>query len=117
MVKDDDVTVGDHKWVSSNSEVATVEDGKVTAVAPGTADITYTIYDGYGVAHSESCKVTVKPSSGVQNIVDNASAAADVFNLHGVQVLRNATEAEINALPAGIYIVRQGKTAKKIAVK
>ncbi|MDE6218604.1 MAG: hypothetical protein K2F64_06325, partial [Muribaculaceae bacterium] len=99
---------------------ATVEDGKVTAVAPGTATINYTEYtivDGIAVPHTVACKVTVKASSGVQNIVDNASAAADVFNLNGYQVLRNATEAEINALPAGIYIVRQGKTAKKIAVK
>ena len=60
ITKDDDVTVGDHEWTSSNPEVATVEDGKVTAVALGSAVITYTIYDGYGVAHSESCKVTVK---------------------------------------------------------
>ena len=117
VVKDDDVTVGDHKWVSSNPEVTTVEDGKVTAVAPGTADITYTVYDEYGVAHSESCKVTVKDPTGVQDIDNDASAAVDVFNLNGFQVLRNATEAEINALPAGIYIVRQGGKAKKIAVK
>ena len=117
VVKDDDVTVGDHKWVSSNPEVATVEDGKVTAVAPGTAAITYTIYDGYGVAHSESCTVTVEDSSGVQDIVNDSSAVVNVFNLNGYHVLRNATEAEINALPAGIYIVRQGGKAKKIAVK
>ncbi|MBD5313942.1 MAG: leucine-rich repeat protein [Bacteroides sp.] len=117
VVKDDDVSVGDHKWVSSNPEVATVEDGKVTAVAPGTADITYTIYDGNGVAHSESCKVTVEASSGVQDIVNDSSAVVNVFNLNGYHVLRNATEAEINALPAGIYIIRQGNTAKKIAVK
>ena len=117
VVKDDDVTVGDHKWVSSNPEVTTVEDGKVTAVAPGTADITYTVYDEYGVAHSESCKVTVKDPTGVQDIDNDASAAVDVFNLNGFQVLRNATEAEINALSAGIYIVRQGGKAKKIAVK
>ena len=117
VVKDDDVTVGDHKWVSSNPEVTTVEDGKVTAVAPGTADITYTVYDEYGVAHSESCKVTVKDPTGVQDIDNDASAAVDVFNLNGFQVLRNATEAEINALAAGIYIVRQGGKAKKIAVK
>ena len=117
VVKDDDVTVGDHKWVSSNPEAATVEDGKVTAIAPGTADITYTVYDEYGVAHSESCKVTVKDPSGVQDIDNNASAVVDVFNMNGFQLLRNATEADIDALPAGIYIVPQGGTAKKIAVK
>ena len=120
VVKDDDVTVGDHEWVSFNPEVATVEDGKVTAVAPGTTTINYTEYTIYGdiaVPHTVACKVTVTETTGIRDIVEDDAATADVFNLQGVQVLRNATEAEINALPAGIYIVRQGNTAKKIAVK
>ena len=120
VVKDDDVTVGDHEWVSFNPEVATVEDGKVTAVAPGTATINYTEYTiiaGIAVPHTVACKVTVTETTGIRDIVEDDATTADVFNLHGFQVLRNATEAEINALPAGIYIVRQGSTAKKIAVK
>ena len=116
VTKDDDVTIGDHEWVSSNPEVATVEDGKVGAVAPGSAVITYTIYDGYGVAHSETCTVTVTDPSGVQDIAEDDVASADVFNLHGVRVLRNATDADFHALPAGIYIIHQGGIAKKIAV-
>ena len=121
VVKDDDVTVGDHKWVSSNPEVATVEDGKVIAVAPGTTTINYTEYTtiaGIAVPHTVACKVTVTETTGIRDIVeeDDAATPADVFNLNGIHVLRNATEAEINALPAGIYIVRQGRTAKKIAV-
>ena len=120
VVKDDAVTVGDHKWVSFNPEVATVEDGKVTAVTPGTTTINYTEYTIYGdiaVPHTVACKVTVTETTGIRDIVEDDAATADVFNLQGVQVLRNATEAEINALPAGIYIIRQGNTAKKIAVK
>ena len=122
VVKDDDVIVGDHEWVSFNPEVATVENGKVTAVAPGTTTINYTEYtiiDGIAVPHTVACEVTVTETTGIRDIVeeDDAAAPADVFNLQGVQVLRNATESEINALPAGIYIVRQGRKAKKIAVK
>ena len=121
VVKDDDVIVGDHEWVSFNPEVATVENGKVTAVAPGTTTINYTEYTiiaGIAVPHTVACKVTVTETTGIRDIVeeDDAAAPADVFNLQGVQVLRNATEAEINELPAGIYIIRQGNTAKKIAV-
>ena len=121
VVKDDDVTVGDHEWVSFNPEVATVENGKVTAVAPGTTTINYTEYTiiaGIAVPHTVACKVTVTETTGIRDIVeeDDAAAPADVFNLQGVQVLRNATEAEINELPAGIYIIRQGNTTKKIAV-
>ena len=121
VVKDDDVTVGDHEWVSFNPEVATVEDGKVTAVAPGTTTINYTEYTtvaGIAVPHTVACEVTVTETTGIRDIVEEEDAApADVFNLNGYHVLRNATEAEINALPAGIYIVRQGRKAKKIAVK
>ena len=121
VVKDDDVTVGDHEWVSFNPEVATVENGKVTAVAPGTTTINYTEYTtvaGIAVPHTVACEVTVTETTGIRDIVEEEDAApADVFNLNGYQVLRNATEAEINALPTGIYIVRQGRTAKKIAVK
>lgn len=43
-------------WSSSDPSVATVEDGKVVAVAPGTATITVTTEDGEKTA---SCEVTV----------------------------------------------------------
>ena len=47
------------KWSSSNENVATVDqDGKVTAIAKGTATITAAAVDGSGV--SAECDVTVK---------------------------------------------------------
>ena len=45
-------------WTSSNPSVATVENGVVTAVAPGTAVITVTTQDGN---HTATCTVTVRP--------------------------------------------------------
>ena len=44
------------KWMSDNSNVATVDEGKVTAVAAGTANITVTTKDGGKTA---TCAVTV----------------------------------------------------------
>lgn len=44
-------------WSSSDPTVATVEDGKVVAVAPGTATITVTTEDG---KKTDSCEVTIK---------------------------------------------------------
>ena len=48
------------KWMSDNSNVATVEEGKVTAVAAGTANITVTTKDGGKTA---TCAVTVSASN------------------------------------------------------
>lgn len=45
-------------WKSSNTKVATVTNGRVTAVAPGTATITCTTADGTNL--SASCTVTVQ---------------------------------------------------------
>ena len=59
--KYDDMTIESDEWSSSNTDVATVDGGKVTAISSGVAEINYTVTDGYGVAHTESCTVIVKP--------------------------------------------------------
>ncbi len=57
-VTPDDATNKAVTWSSSNTSVATVDaNGKVTAIAPGTATITATANDGSGV--SATCEVTV----------------------------------------------------------
>ncbi len=117
VTKDDDMTIKSEEWSSSNPEVATVDNGVITAVAPGEAVIWFTAVDGYGVPHTEACKVTVSESDGVAEIVTDADVPVDVYNLQGVAVLRNAATAELRNLPAGIYIVRQGNNVEKIAVK
>lgn len=43
-------------WTSEDENIATVEDGKITAVAEGTTTITATTKDG---GHTATCKVTV----------------------------------------------------------
>lgn len=55
-VKPDNATNKDVTWSSDNPSVATVNNGVVTAVAPGTATITVTTEDGNKTA---TCKVTV----------------------------------------------------------
>ena len=53
------------------------------------------------------------PASIEENIADfNEVAPCEVFNLNGVKIADSTDN-----LPAGIYVVRQGNTAKKIAVK
>ena len=58
-VEPDNATNKTVNWTSDKTEIATVNNGVVTAVAAGTAVITATAADGSGV--SASCTVTVKP--------------------------------------------------------
>lgn len=52
-------------WSSSNESVATVNDGVVSGISSGTADVTATTEDGL---HSASCKVSVyKMSESIDN--------------------------------------------------
>lgn len=118
IVKDDDVAVESEEWSSSDTAVAVVKDGVVTAVAPGKAVITYTAVDSYGAPHKAMCVVTVtEGQNGIGVIGDDADATVDVYTLQGVAVLRNAPVSALRTLPAGIYIIRQNKTTRKIAVK
>ena len=197
VTKDDDVTIESEEWTSSNPEVATVDNGVITAVAPGEAVIWFTAVDGYGLPHTEQCEVTVSAAptlvesitldltsveavegdefqltatvtpdnatdktvawsssdetvatvsaeglvkvlkegscvitvtttdgsdlkaecsvsvlAGIDGILSDTSVPAEFFNLQGVKV-----STTIERLPAGFYIVRQGNTVKKVAVK
>lgn len=56
-------------------------------------------------------------SSSVGIIGDDADATVDAFTLQGVAVLCNAPMDAVRSLPAGIYVIRQGQTTRKIAVK
>ena len=61
-------------WSSSDETVATVVDGKVTAVKSGTATITVTTTDGN---HQATCTVTVNAAKGS---AENPYTVADVIN-------------------------------------
>lgn len=197
VTKDDDMTIESEEWSSSKPEVATVDNGVITAVAPGVAVIWFTAVDGYGVPHSEKCIVTVSAAptlvesitldlnsveavegdefqltatvtpdnasdktvawsssdetvatvsaeglvkvlkegscvitaattdgsnlkaecqvsvfAGIDDILCDTSIPVEIFNLQGVKI-----STTIEHLPAGLYIVRQGNTVKKVAVK
>lgn len=67
-----------------------------------------------GLDHSDSLNgVYSSFTSGIGSINAEAEAAADVYNTQGILVVRNATPAQIRALPAGLYIAG----GRKIAVK
>ena len=72
-IKPDNVSINTVTWSSDNKKVATVDNnGKVTAVAPGTCKITCTTKDSGLTA---TCKVTVKPTK-VQGITLNKKSVS-----------------------------------------
>lgn len=80
-------------WSSSNTGVATVEDGVVTAISVGSATITVTATDGSNV--SATCQVTVTANKDaaiaqLQSLIDEAQSLYD-----------NSTEGE----EIGQYVV------------
>lgn len=69
----------------------------------------------YNVTLDASKKIIVRKntSAGIESVAVKEGVPADVYNVSGVAVLRNATQEQINALPAGIYIV----AGRKVVVK
>ncbi|WP_291635054.1 Ig domain-containing protein [Clostridium sp.] len=92
-------------WTSSNPNIATVTNGVVTAVSPGTAIITATTVDGSKTAN---CSVTVNNSTTKKGYVYNQSLKDDLKvrsapNLNGtiLDVLYNFEKVEILSIDNG----------------
>ena len=100
-------------WSSNNTSVATVNNGEVTAVAPGTATITVTTEDGGKTA---TCVVTVKarvyPVTGVS--LDKTSAnlvEGESITLTATITPENATNKNVNwsSSNTAVATVQDGK--------
>lgn len=83
-------------WTSSKPEVATVEDGKVTAVSPGQTDITAETVNG----KTATCKVTVnavvvEPSSVTLNETKLDLTTGQSFELKETVLPENANDKTV----------------------
>ena len=103
------------KWSSSDPEVASIENGRVTAHADGTAIITASATDGSGVR--ATCKVTVGQGTDISQL-DNiiylgtakaglGSAATLSFNMKNTAAIRGF-QFDLY-LPEGITAVKNAK--------
>jgi hypothetical protein len=91
------VIAGDEIKVSVNDEELTANDGKFE----------------FTVDAAKAVKIE-STESGVESVAVSASKAdSAVYNLQGVKLFDNASQAQIKNLPAGIYIVNGKKFINK----
>lgn len=69
ITMDDNVSILSKGWKTSDTTIATVEDGVVTAVGEGETMISFDILDRFGRKFSEKCLITVSSKVLVEGIV------------------------------------------------
>ncbi|MDE6556803.1 MAG: Ig-like domain-containing protein, partial [Duncaniella sp.] len=97
------------EWSTSDAKVATVdESGLVKIISEGRAVITAIATDGSGV----TAQCIVDGLTGIEVLLMQ-EGNADIFDMRGILIKKNADRSEISSLPNGVYILRiQGKTYK-----
>lgn len=102
-------------WVSSDTSVATVENGVVTAVGKGTATITVTTEDG---GYTATCEVTVKlPVSAVTlNETSTALVVGNTKQLTATVAPANADDSTVTWKSGNTNVATVDQTGKVTAV-
>lgn len=100
----------------------TVLDGTVVSITLADTKASVTV-DGatveadaegkYNVVITKETNIVVDKTNAIEEVVEVETLNNNVYNLQGILVVKNATESQINALPAGLYIIN----GKKVAVK
>lgn len=80
-VAPDNATDKSVSWTSSNTSVATVSDGVVTAVAAGSAEITVTTADG---GYTATCNVTVEAATAPLDYTSDGTYTLDLNGDSGI---------------------------------
>lgn len=109
------------KWASTDEDIASVDNnGVINAKAIGECEINITVQPFEGTTINKTIKLHIGDAqdAGIaENMVNDSLQPVDIFNIHGIRVLHNPTERNINSLPSGIYIKRQGLHSEKILIK
>ena len=89
------------KWISSDENVATVDDGIVKLLDLGTAIITAEATDSSNV--KSECSVIVSHESGIESIISDKESYVKIFTLRGYQIYEGIFSKA--SLSSGYYII------------
>lgn len=130
----EDVTLTDIFWRSTNPDIATVDANGLVTLHADISDI-MAMAEGDD-SQSNSCKIIAESlyangpvaeievtndTSGIEDVVVSGgeengeidfNQPVEVYSINGMRVA-----ASVDGLPAGFYVVRQGKAVKKIVVR
>jgi len=109
------------KWVSSDENIASIDDnGILFAKSEGECEIQIIAQPFEGASIEKIIRVKVEQDSnvGITKIaMDEKDCPVEIFNIQGLRILYDASIEDINNLPYGIYIKRQGGNSEKIIIK
>ena len=114
VIQPADAHISSIEWTSSDHEVATVsERGLISAHKTGSCTISFSIMSGDS-ALSCSRDIIVIPShlSNINHLPAYEETDIEIYNLSGFRLKNN-----LNALPAGIYIVKTGAHSRKVIIR
>lgn len=102
------------KWITSDSEIAIVnEEGIVLLMKEGSCVITAKATDGSGA--QATCMIDIV--SSVDEFLVEPIVKIYVFNTHGLLIREGYGKEVLDNLGKGVYIIRQGKTIKKVMIQ
>ena len=67
----------------------------------------------YVVEVTKDTEIVISEPSGIENINIEKIANSNVYNMQGILIIKNANAEQIDALPAGFYIVNGKKVIRK----
>ena len=67
----------------------------------------------YNIVITKDTEIVIDNTNSIESIAGNEATDNNVYNLQGILVIKNASAEQINALPAGLYIVN----GKKVVVR
>ena len=107
------MTIGDN--TGYRVKIQPKEGVEIVKIEFGGKDITNTYIDGMVTLPALYSRSSLKvyrtaPTVNVENVTgSDRNTTADVFNLQGIVVLRDATEAQVSRLNPGMYIYKGRK--------